>query len=623
MAAPAIAQRTDENVTAQSDDAFGRSVGNESLGIYTPDEVRGFSPIDAGNVRMEGLYFDRQTDPGNRLAEGSAIRVGIASQSYPFPSPTGIVDYDLRRAGERRVVSPVLTYGPFDTLGLEVDAQIPIVPGKFGLAAGAEAYRSGFPWGVSNRSQAFAILPRWTPAPGVQLRPFYSRSDFRDEEPEPLMFMAGNSVPPKIPREHYFGQQWAQNKGTTATCGMLADARAGKWTLRLGLFQSLYAPDAEFADLYIVIDGARMADERIVAFQGSRFASRSGELRIARTFDDASRRHTLFISARGRLQQRRYGGEDVIDVGLVELGAGHAIAEPQFQFGAQSRDEIRQHTAGLAYELQWKNVGELSAGIQKTSYEKSTDTPLGSLPPSRAHPLLKNATATLYATSRLALYGSYTQGLEESPVAPNKAVNRNTSAPAIMTKQFDAGLRFTLSKNVKVILGVFDVEKPYFDLDLNDVFRELGEVKHRGVELSLAGRPLENLTVVVGTRFLDAQVSGPLVDAGIVGPVPVASFRNHAVGSVNYVIGASGFSIDTSFESVSRQVANTQNTAQVPSRAVVHIGGRYRFETFGKPVTVRAQLSNVFDRYGWSAIGGGGYVYNSPRRFGMYIATDL
>ena len=38
---------------------------------------------------------------------------------------------------------------------------------------------------------------------------------------------------------------------------------------------------------------------------------------------------------------------------------------------------------------------------------------------------------------------------------------------------------------------------------------------------------------------------------------------------------------------------------------------------------LRGQLGNVFDRYGWSVLGGGAYVYNQPRRFSMYLATDL
>src|SRR5262245_61186347 len=104
LSTASYAQRTDDNVTAESDDVFGRSIGNEVLGIYNSGEVRGFSPTAAGNVRIEGLYFDRQTDPSYRLVESSTIRVGIASQSYPFPSPTGIVDYNLRDVGSKRII---------------------------------------------------------------------------------------------------------------------------------------------------------------------------------------------------------------------------------------------------------------------------------------------------------------------------------------------------------------------------------------------------------------------------------------------------------------------------------------------------------------------------------------
>src|SRR6185312_1421732 len=114
--------------------------------------------------------------------------------------------------------------------------------------------------------------------------------------------------------------------------------------------------------------------------------------------------------ARGRLQKRRYGGEDVIDVGPTQLGVMKplSIEARGFEFAAQSHDEVKQETGGIAYEMQWKDVGEMSLGVQKTHYEKTVDTPTGSLPTSRAQPMLKNATATVYATGWLAVYASYT-----------------------------------------------------------------------------------------------------------------------------------------------------------------------------------------------------------------------
>src|ERR1700754_4571562 len=113
LATPALAQRADDNAVKSADDAFGTSVGNENIGLYGPFDVRGFSAVDAGNVRIDGLYFDRQTDSPSLIAPGSTIRVGISAQGYPLPEPTGIADYDLVRVGDKRVVSVIAGYGPF------------------------------------------------------------------------------------------------------------------------------------------------------------------------------------------------------------------------------------------------------------------------------------------------------------------------------------------------------------------------------------------------------------------------------------------------------------------------------------------------------------------------------
>jgi len=251
------------------------------------------------------------------------------------------------------------------------------------------------------------------------------------------------------------------------------------------------------------------------------------------------------------------------------------------------------------------------------------DTPTEELPESRAEPWLKYATVTVNATKTLAFYGSYTEGLEESPVAPSEAQNRNVAAPALETEQYDFGIRWDTFANLKLIAGVFNIEKPYFDLDAAGFYRELGRVEHRGVEFSLAGDPVENLTVIVGSRWLDATVSGPTVDAGLIGEKPVGTARQYSIATADYRFAGSGFSIDATAEHITSQVANTANTIEVHSRAVFHIGGRYRFKLFGKPATLRMQVSNIFDKYGWQALSSGVYGYNAPRRFTAYLAADF
>ena len=127
FANPANAQRTDNNAVTSADDAFGKTVvGDEQIGIYNPDDVRGFSPVSAGNLRLEGLFFDQQSYLTDRLIDGSTIHVGISAQGYPFPAPTGIADYSLRKPGDKFVASIGLNYGPWYGKSAELDVQVPI-----------------------------------------------------------------------------------------------------------------------------------------------------------------------------------------------------------------------------------------------------------------------------------------------------------------------------------------------------------------------------------------------------------------------------------------------------------------------------------------------------------------
>lgn len=136
IALPARVQRASNNAVTAAEDAFGATIGSKSIGIYSARRVPGFSPVEAGNVRIEGLYIDRQGTLPTRLVEGSMIRVGLSAQGYPFPAPTGIVDYRLQKAGNNRVISMLAGAGPYDAATFEVDARVPIIAERLGIAAG-------------------------------------------------------------------------------------------------------------------------------------------------------------------------------------------------------------------------------------------------------------------------------------------------------------------------------------------------------------------------------------------------------------------------------------------------------------------------------------------------------
>ena len=134
MADIAAAQRAEENAVTAAQDAFGTSVGLQSVGLYSPNDARGFSPQQAGNLRIEGLYFDQQTwITDDCMVRGTTMRVGIAAQSYSFPAPTGIADLSLRTPGDKALSSAVLTRGPFNAATADVETQIPLAGRTLGV----------------------------------------------------------------------------------------------------------------------------------------------------------------------------------------------------------------------------------------------------------------------------------------------------------------------------------------------------------------------------------------------------------------------------------------------------------------------------------------------------------
>lgn len=155
------------------------------------------------------------------------------------------------------------------------------------------------------------------------------------------------------------------------------------------------------------------------------------------------------------------------------------------------------------------------------------------------------------------------------------------------------------------------------------MFEVVGTVRNRGIKLSLAGTLTPGLNLVAGTVFLDPVVSGAARDRGELGKRPVAVILRNSFASLDYRFPDTGFSLDAVAESTGKRVANSENSLFVAPRAVLSLRGRYRFKAGDTPVTVRAQVGNVFDNYGFGVGGGGLIVYNLPRRLTINGAADI
>jgi iron complex outermembrane receptor protein len=235
-----------------------------------------------------------------------------------------------------------------------------------------------------------------------------------------------------------------------------------------------------------------------------------------------------------------------------------------------------------------------------------------------------SANAAAYLSDKIAVYGGYTRGLEESPVAAFEAVNRNEAPPAIRTEQKDAGVRAKIGDKVTAVIGLFDVSKPYFNLDGTSRFRQIGMVRNRGIEFSLAGEVAKGLSVVVGNVLLDAKLSGEEVDQGLIGKTPVGTFvRNTNVNLDYQVPGVEGLSVSAAVFSTSDRTANAANTLVVPARAILNLGGRYKFKIDKVPALIRFNATNITNTFGYNVSGSGAFTPNGSRRYALTLAADI
>lgn len=631
VARPTHAQHAADNPIVSAEDAFGFTLGLESIGMYSPGQVRGFSPQAAGNVRIDGLYFDQQGALSNRVVEDSTVRVGVSEIGYAFPAPTGIVDYDLRHPGDGTARATVIANaGPYEGRGISIDGTVPLVSKELLLPIGVSSQLSTqtpygpYPGYTSTVTSAGAT-PQWTPNGKVTVRALLDWQDTRNATTFPLFFTAGNFLPAPIYRG-YLGQDWAKGRSTTANLGALIAAQLSReWSLSAGVFYSTADSPLSFADFYTDIQPSGRSEHLVVGFPDQNASSTSGEIRLKRLLGSGDWHQELIFLARGRDILARYGGDQVVDVGSTVLGTALQVPEPNFMYTARTNDRSELWSIGSAYRVDWRALAELELGIQKENYRKDVTSPGAAAAELTAHPVRAYGNAGLTLTHNLTLYAGYTQGLEDSGAAPSSADNRGTVLPASLTWQVDSGLRYVVTRQLKVIAGVYELQKPYFNFDTSNIDRELGVQRARGLELSISGQQVQHFDINIGVLAAKVNIIGPNLAAEGVGPIAVGQPRLQYVANINYTVPWwPVLSLDLSATHFGNQPASVDNNLSTPAVTWLNLGGRYKFTAFGKNSSLRVQIQNAPNSYWWSNVYTPGlFQWPAPRTVFAYLTTDL
>lgn len=602
---------------ASAVDAFGERVGTEQFGLYDEGQVRGFDLGNTGAYRLDGDYIAKPGDIPDALIEGVGVRVGVNAARLDYPAPSGVVNYRLKsyRPGDQSLtVSTGFRdkWSPF----AEFDWRLASKDGRYGVSGGA-LFRPDLQWGdgTTGRTAAAGLVPEWRPSPKLRVRGVLGAVRVSAYDGDYGYESAFGALPAPIDGGATHYPPWAHNRYDSNLLGLMVDAAPGAhWRLSGSAFYSSSHSATDFTDLEVNPD--LTAHATLFHTPDRTNQAESAEVRAARSFRALGGDQQLSLAARARRQRVQTVQATAFDLGVIDLvGTPIYPARPDLpEDGPRSHDAVDQRTFSLGYAGVFGGKLELRAGLHRTTYAKRFEPVAGPASELERSFWLEHGSALWRFDDRTAVFTSYVKGLEDSGIAPQTAVNRGQVLLPVQARQIELGVRRSLTPKIDLIAAVFDVSKPMPGLRADGVYGFVGDVRHRGVELSINGALTPSTQLVVGVMAMRPRISGPLVEAGLVGAAPPGISSVVAVAGLDQTLGfLPGWSLDSQISWESGRWADTADSFRTPPLTQLSLGARYRFDVVGHPTVFRIAASNVLGAQQWRAFPYGAmYPINPP-----------
>ena len=266
-------------------------------------------------------------------------------------------------------------------------------------------------------------------------------------------------------------------------------------------------------------------------------------------------------------------------------------------------------TVGGRHQMVTQDAFSTTSGALTSSYEADATTPL--------------AGVVFKPWHNVSLYANYAEGLTRGVIVGPGYSNTGSILAPFKSKQEEAGVKVDWG-TITTTAAVFQITRPSQIRTASNALAYDGEQRNRGVELSAYGLLLPGLRGMAGVTFLRPELTNPTnpLERGNDAPgIPDTTFSGGLDWDTPWVRGLAlnGRVIYTSGSFLTS--ANLPNQ-KFPDWTRVDIGARYATSFNGRPVTIRANIENLFDKNYWLTTGTFVTVA-SPRTYILSAAFDF
>lgn len=207
-----------------------------------------------------------------------------------------------------------------------------------------------------------------------------------------------------------------------------------------------------------------------------------------------------------------------------------------------------------------------------------------------------NTSATIYA--------SYSEGFEpqgSDTLVNEDDINNGMKLDAVTSEQKEIGVKWQLFDDRLMLSGaLFDISKngtlvtETLDVPVGDLISEtnqIGEQRHKGVELTAQGAATDRLFVMASTMYLDANYER---DEELEGKRPTDAPKWSASLWTRYELNdAIAFNAGAFYEG--ERFADSANTITKDAYTRVDVGATYKLKVSKTDVNLRLNIENLFD----------------------------
>lgn len=265
-------------------------------------------------------------------------------------------------------------------------------------------------------------------------------------------------------------------------------------------------------------------------------------------------------------------------------------------------------------------LGARHQNVETQAYNFATGDPSGSkYDESRITPVVG---LVVQPRKNLSFYGNYIEGLSKGPVAPVAGVsNPGEIFPPIKTKQIEIGAKIDWGR-LATTFSLFQIERPSAFVS-GGTYGVNGEQRNRGAEFAVFGELARDVRLLGGLTLMQAKQT-KTADGTYDGKDAVAVARlqtNLGIDWDNSLLP--GLGLNARVIHTGKQYADQANLLRLPSWTRLDVGARYRTKLGDKPVTLRANIENLFDRNYWASSNEGYLYLGAPRTLLISGSVDF